>query len=272
MNPEFINYIKTHKSSIKTQNTYVYEVSRFFKTYDKFNQLNFNDYMASLANNVCASSYNKIGYALQAYVDFLEDSGYKIDNFRGVKSKKVKRQVVPYLTEEEFKKGLSYFEDLFKQHKAQKLRCEVLFYTGLRAYEMANIHRKNIDLEKGTISINITKSSSCRVVKIPTFLISSIDAYFKNVPEKESAFNCTEATIAYICRTYNNMVSPSKRWHPHIFRHGYCRYIFNLTKDIRAVASMMGHSTISTTEQYLRLSNEEALNIVDMAMNKKGRK
>lgn len=266
---QFISWIKTHKSSIKTQNTYIYEVEKFFLHYTEFNQSSFNSYMASLANVVSAATYNKIGYALRSYVDFLNDNSQPIVNFVGITAKRVKRANHPYLTLKEFKQGLVYFPEIFKQFHVQILRCEVMFYTGMRAYEMANIKRHDIDLSKGTIFVNVTKGMTPRIVSIPDDLIPKVKNYFALYPETTSAFDCTEATLTYICSTYNAMVSPIKKWHPHIFRHAFCHYMNDIGMPINEISKLMGHENISTTQLYLATTNEAALETYRRLVNQK---
>lgn len=47
--------------------------------------------------------------------------------------------------------------------------------------------------------------------------------------------------------------------HPHAFRHLYAIQFLHQNQNIALLADLMGHSSVSTTSIYLRLSKEEQI-------------
>jgi integrase/recombinase XerD len=80
----------------------------------------------------------------------------------------------------------------------------------------------------------------------------------------------TRAGFEYILRKHVAAAStqcPSllqKRVSPHVLRHNCAMVVLNATKDIRKVSLWLGHSTMQTTEMYLRADPTEKLETVEL--------
>ena len=57
-----------------------------------------------------------------------------------------------------------------------------------------------------------------------------------------------------------------KRISPHVLRHTCAINTLQATRDIRKVALWLGHSSLKSTEIYLRADPTEKLNIIEAAM------
>jgi integrase len=95
--------------------------------------------------------------------------GYiKVSPFEKVERIKLQKEEMVVISEEDLKRICSYFRDKGKEHIADMI--ELNFYTGLRAGELLNLKKENIDWKKGTIQVGdnsfTTKGKKIRYIPI----------------------------------------------------------------------------------------------------------
>lgn len=57
-------------------------------------------------------------------------------------------------------------------------------------------------------------------------------------------------------QSVNKIITRVTGWNPHSLRHAGATAAFRVTKDIRAVSDMLGHSSIAITQRYLHLDED----------------
>ncbi len=154
--------------------------------------------------------------------------------------------------------------------KRDKAILELLYGSGLRVSECANLSLDDVDI-KGKILHITGKGKKTRVVPMTQVSADSLSDYLSarnTVPEYAftrhifMSHTGTPLTTRSIARMINKYVLKSAllmHITPHQFRHSFATDLLNNGADIRAVQDMLGHSNLSTTQIYTRISKEKLM-------------
>jgi len=153
---------------------------------------------------------------------------------------------------------------------------ELLFSTGLRVSELANLKKEDINLEKDEFSVR-GKGSRYRVVflshqakywlkkylekrlDLEPFLFIRHDraANKKTTNNKNVPFeNLTPRSVQRLVKRYAKMAGLTKKITPHSLRHSYGTDLLAGGADIRAVQELLGHKNITTTQIYTHITDQ----------------
>ena len=160
-----------------------------------------------------------------------------------------------------------------------------LFSTGMRVSELCSLDRNKIDTTRGELSIR-GKGSKIRVVflsddakeDISKYLSkrSDIDeALFIRIPKsktfsKDDNLRLTPRSIQRIVQKYATKSGiMGKSVSPHTLRHSYAPDLLRNGADIRSVQSMLGHSSVTTTQIYTHVTDKQLREVHKKFHNKK---
>ena len=148
----------------------------------------------------------------------------------------------------------------------------ILRDTGLRPIELHHLTLRDIDLEKGIISVSSAKEGNPRCLRLQSSTLAMLKDYVVRNGFKlnERMFPTPEAIRKIYCRTRRHL---AKKLHePELmkirlydFRHYYATMLYHKTKDILYVKEQLGHRRIETTLIYthlIRFSDEEYVSAV----------
>lgn len=153
---------------------------------------------------------------------------------------------------------------------------ELLFSSGLRVSELVGLDRSHVNLEKEEFSVR-GKGRKLRIVFISpeakAALQASLDsrgdidpALFIAYPKKglvnrknsrRETLRLTTRSIARIVKYYATKAGILKDVHPHTLRHSFATDLLRNGADIRSVQAMLGHASITTTQIYTHVTNEQ---------------
>lgn len=167
-----------------------------------------------------------------------------------------------------------------------KAILEMLFSTGLRVSELAGLKKNNINLEKEEFTVT-GKGRKSRVV----FLSEQAKYWLKKYLEKRQDMNpylfvshdkrtntsapkhlnttaqndceqpLTPRSVQRLVQKYARAAGITKPVTPHTLRHSYATDLLQNGADIRSVQTMLGHSSITTTQIYTHITDKELKNI-----------
>jgi site-specific recombinase XerD len=156
-----------------------------------------------------------------------------------------------------------------------KAILELLFSSGLRVSELVNLNREHINLNKGEFSIR-GKGGKLRMVFISSSSKEALKNYLdkrgdvdpalfvayakKGLMNKKNAkresLRLTPRSVQRLVKHYAKKAGIVKDVHPHTLRHSFATDLLVNGADIRSVQSMLGHSSITTTQIYTHITNE----------------
>lgn len=149
---------------------------------------------------------------------------------------------------------------------------ELLFSTGIRVSELSELRINNIDLKTCIIKV-YGKGHKERIMQIcNSEARHSLRSYYKLY--SKSINNCgffftnrlggqlATQSIRSIVHSYVRKSGLSKHITPHTFRHTFATLLLEEDVDIRYIQSMLGHSSIVTTQIYTHINPERQRKIL----------
>ncbi|MBI3260871.1 tyrosine-type recombinase/integrase [Candidatus Berkelbacteria bacterium] len=152
-----------------------------------------------------------------------------------------------------------------------KAILEVLFSTGLRVSELANLKRTEINLDSGEFAVR-GKGGKVRVVFLSDVAKQWLDRYLKTRgDDDQKVFPITVRQIQRVVDKSARAAGIVKDVHPHTIRHSYATDLLQNGSDLRSVQSLLGHASVTTTQIYTHVTNVQ-LKEVHKAFHGKRRK
>lgn len=207
--------------------------------------------------------------------DIIEKNPFKISTLR---NKSEVKQEMTFWTNEEFEKYIHCVDD-----QLYYAVFMTLYFTGIREGEMAALLIKDVDFEKGTITINKTYDPIHKIVTSPKTNTSFRTVYLtKNLIEVlkdhiESYKNYYGYNEDMILFGYDRHIAPTtlKRKHVeaiklaevkfiriHDFRHSHVSLLINIGVNFMEIAKRLGHSVSMVQNVYGHLFESAQIELV----------
>lgn len=200
-----------------------------------------------------------------------------------IKSKKADMPYMSFLTQEGMKTLLSEVPTDTIQGRRHLAILAFLYDTGARANELISFSAHNLNLTKPYHIILSGKGRKKRIVPIHEKLVLILKAYMKdanielNNISKQPLFvnvhgrKLTSAGLTHIIMMYADKVRENfpalmpERLSPHSFRHSKATHLLQAGMNIIYVRDFLGHSSVKTTETYVRMDSEQKRKALEAA-------
>ena len=150
---------------------------------------------------------------------------------------------------------------------------ELLFATGARVSEIANINKEDIDLITGTVSIKGKGDKERNIQICNRETLKILKVYYKSFKEKivneggsflinRLGNKLSDQSIRGIVRRLSNEAKVQKHITPHVFRHTLATLLLEKDVDIKYIQTILGHSSIATTQIYTFVNNKKQKQIL----------
>ena len=151
-----------------------------------------------------------------------------------------------------------------------KAMLELMYGCGLRVSELVNLEMNDIDMTNCLIRI-MGKGSKERDIPVGEYALEYLNLYLEQRPFLLKGKVCNKLFLnnhgegmtrqgffknlkqLLLEKGLNPEVSP------HTLRHSFATHLVNRGADLRSIQEMLGHSDISTTKIYTKISDEKVL-------------
>jgi integrase/recombinase XerD len=213
---------------------------------------------------------------IKAYFNFLMiENIIETDPTEFLEAPKTSRKLPDVLNVHEINLLLSSIDLSQIQGLRTKAIIEVLYGCGLRVGELVNLKISNLHMDAAYIIV-VGKGNKQRLIPIGTVALNSIAAYLAEVRSKlkikpgeedyiflnRFGARLSRISVFTMIKSLAENCQLNKVISPHSFRHAFASHLIEGGADLRAVQSMLGHVSITTTEIYTHIDKEYLQGIV----------
>ncbi len=283
----YTNYLRLERGySERTIDSYLRDINKFYKfaISKNINPLKVNNTFIRTflsyerLNDISKKSIKRRLSALRSFYGFLEENKYvKFNPFLAITSPKPDITYPKVLYEDEIEKLLAAnMERKDPLQQRDQAILELLYASGLRASELINLEVADIDFSSRMVKV-LGKGSKERIIPISPIAKNSMMKYLKNLraelilqsnkEELPTVFflnskgdKLTLRGLEYILKQIELKTGVFLDLHPHMIRHTFATHLLENGADLRTIQTLLGHSSISTTQIYTHVTTEAMKN------------
>jgi len=147
------------------------------------------------------------------------------------------------------------------KHHAILTTC---YAAGLRISEAVRLKPADIDSQRMVIRVEQGKGQKDRYVMLSPKLLETLRGYWRAVRPKGWLFEgdvagqpITRSAVEVACQKARRLSGIRKPITPHSLRHAFAVHLLESGTDIRTIQLLLGHRSLATTAQYLRIATSK---------------
>ncbi|MEG1930811.1 MAG: site-specific tyrosine recombinase [Anaerovorax sp.] len=284
---DFICYLKTEKklsdNSLSAYRGDLYEFDRFIgeKGVTDLAEVQNTQVVAYLLNlkhegKSRATANRKIA-SLRAFYNLLLQNGQMKDNpTLNIKSPRIERKAIEYLTVEEIDKLLSAPDDTIKGIRDRAM-LELLYATGIRVSEITETDVEHINLRMGFVTCT-GEHGKARIIPMGRPARAAMEAYIyeargkmlKDDHRDEPALflnyqgqRLTRQGLWKILKEYAKEAGVAHKLTPQILRNSFAVHMIQNGADLKSLQELMGHEDMAATQIYLSVTKNRIKDVYD---------
>ena len=273
---KFLYYLEYEKNnSPKTLENYSLWLNRFINyiwdidvtEIKAMHILDYRMYLNSL--NLSKKTINYHIVAIRSFLKFCLKNDIDCMSPEKLELSKIPNREINYLLEEEVEK-IMQAPFLVKQNDLKRKRDSailwMLYGTGLRVSELISVKRSQINPESKQFSVVwkwskiratfLTKNAKEALVEYLKARTDDSDYLFISLSGNSMWKALSRNSIEDIVRNYASLAWIEKKVTPHTLRHSFATTLLKKWADIRAVQTLLGHSSITTTQIYTHVDDK----------------
>tara|TARA_S200000501_G_C20803672_1_gene735173 strand:- start:146 stop:1027 length:882 start_codon:yes stop_codon:yes gene_type:complete len=241
-----------------------------FTHYADLNNLNKNvmtSYFLELSEfNYSNATKQRMYSSIKQYLNFLEVNG--IINHVEIEDIQFKSalKLPDVLNISEINKMINFYKHDSFLNSRNRTILDFLYSTGSRVSEVINVNLSDIDTKDSFVRLE-GKGSKQRIVPLGSLLIDNLIDYM-NIRDSNmnlesnrlflsKSFKKLDRTAVFrLIKSTGVKLGLSNDLHPHILRHSAATHMLEGGCDLRTVQEFLGHSSVSTTQIYTKVTKE----------------
>lgn len=284
---DFLSYLEIERNCSKaTRDNYEYYLKRFFEAQSiqslgdisldavRAFRLYLNRQKTYEDKPIKKSTVNYHLIALRSFLKYLAKNDVRTLAPERIELAKTGDRQIAFLDGDDLEQFLSAPLKT-KEAEIIKMRdkaiLETLFSTGLRVSELSKLKSEDINLKKDEFTVR-GKGDKLRIVFLTDDAKDWIRRYralrtdvspFLFVRHDRAASGASEPkpltprSIQRLVNKYARSAGITKKITPHVLRHSFATDLLASGADIRSVQSMLGHASITTTQIYTHVTNQQ---------------
>lgn len=294
---KFLNHIyQINTGSSNTYEAYERDINEFIEFLEKENIPSFeavdnivvSNYIIYLRNKQTKNGYlkntsiaRKLCSLRSLYAYLNEYIGINTNPFIYIKAPKIGRRIPEFLFDDEIDELLKSIDLSSDEGIRNRAMFELMYACGMRVSEVVNLEVNNIDFNEDIVFIT-GKGDKQRIVPFYPELKPYLINYLENVRSKwvlnrdnkyvfvnQRGNKITSRGVQYILNKVVDGSGLNMKIHPHMFRHSFATHLLDNGADLRIVQELLGHSSLSTTQIYVHVTQEKLKRVYDNAFSNK---
>ena len=261
--------------SNNTREAYLHDVEKLFAYFEdekidflKVELEHFHSFAAALMDvGIGERSIARILSGVRSFYKFLVLDGYlEQDPTELLESPKIGKHLPEVLSVEEIDAIEGIINVSTPEGQRDRAAIEVLYSCGLRVSELCNLLLSDLYLNEGFLRVT-GKGNKQRLVPISERAIRELKSWFAfrnsiNIKPGEEDYvfisaarkkHLSRITVFHNIKVYAEQAGIQKTISPHTFRHSFATHLLEGGANLRAIQTMLGHESISTTEIYTHI-------------------
>jgi len=216
--------------------------------------------------NYSSSTKKRMHSSIKNFLKYInENEDYESIDISDIKLKSSKK-LPEVLSITDIENMINFYNHETYLDSRNRTVIDVLYSTGCRVSELCDINISDIDLDEKYLKLK-GKGSKQRIVPIGSMLYKNLMQYL-NVREtflqnrgeplflSKSKNKLDRTAVFRIIKKTAKNISLQTNVHPHTLRHSAATHMLEGGCDLRTVQEFLGHSSVSTTQIYTKVTKE----------------
>lgn len=240
-------------------------------------------FLGQLARTHAPPSIGRKIAAIRSFLHFLEVRGEITMNAAAIlELPKVRRPLPTFVNVDAAAEIVEAPDDDSAEGLRDRAMLEVLYGSGLRVSELVGMDLGDVDFDaQGGRTRVIGKGRKERIVPFGSHAKNALTKWLvrrdelrhpkTGVLDDRALFvsrlgkRIGVRQVQHLVRRYGALGAGRADLHPHALRHTFATHLLDGGADLRAIQSMLGHASLSTTQRYTHVSTEHLMKVYDSA-------
>ena len=253
------NTVDSYKSDLAKLSNYLQNQDLSKTTIDNF-------FIDMSEFNYSTSTKKRMHSSIKNFLKYInENEDYESIDISDIKLKSSKK-LPEVLSITDIENMINFYNHETYLDSRNRTVIDVLYSTGCRVSELCDINISDIDLDEKYFKLK-GKGSKQRIVPIGSMLYKNLMQYL-NVREtflqnrgeplflSKSKNKLDRTAVFRIIKKTAKNISLQTDVHPHTLRHSAATHMLEGGCDLRTVQEFLGHSSVSTTQIYTKVTKE----------------
>ena len=264
---EYLLYQKgLSKNTVDSYTSDLMKLSNYLQNQD-LSKKNIDNFFLDMSElNYSVSTKKRMHSSIKNFLKYInENKDYESIDISDIKLKS-SNKLPEVLSINDIEKMINFYNHQNYLQSRNRTIIDVLYSTGCRVSELCNINLSDIDFDEKYIKLK-GKGSKQRIVPIGSKLFINLmqylnvrNSFLQNMVEPlfltKSKNKLDRTAVFRIIKKTAKNISLQSDVYPHTLRHSAATHMLEGGCDLRTVQEFLGHSSVSTTQIYTKVTKE----------------